>query len=543
MYGHYFEYLCTTLLAEKVRFALLISATIVISALNIVEPYIIMRIVDQIPTGIAFRSSYILFALWVGVYLVQHAILFMKLRLQAHIQYGQEKLLRERLLACWMDSEPVEHRRRHEDVAVNMSKDIERVAGVWNELLLAISWGGTLIVVSCVLALLFDVPYTIFILFCIACVVGVDALVLRKATPHNAMSRSAVAELVSIVNIAIRNIRLVQSHGYESVLLVRAESQAENIRENNRRVAPWHWLALSAGNAFELLALATVLILGSWLVVNETVSIGLLFAVVLYINLMAIAFRRVAENLLLIPQGAVSYNAIFDFLQVEKRDGDSANVDGTTESIRQLQLDAVGFSYGNNEVFLRNVSHTFEKGRLHLIVGGNGCGKTTLMGILSGYLNPSTGIVLINGKRRHDGDFYRIRDNISIVDPGHIVMEQSVRFNLLPAWSPEVFQAFLDRDANIFESAAELSELLDRDVASLSQGQQQKIGITRSLLRISDVYLLDEPTNFLDSDSIVRLMRIVEGLCMESIVIVATNNLGLFQSFADADFLVLDKHT
>lgn len=543
MYRRYFEYLCSTILAERLRFALLIIATISISGLNVVEPYVIMQVVDRVPMGITLRSSYFLLILWIGVYFIQHAILLMKFKLQAHIQHGQEKLLRRRLLICWMHSAPLEHRRFRADVTVNISKDIERVAGVWNELLLTISWGGTLIVVSCVLALLFDFRYTVFVLLCITAVVGVDILVIRRTAPHNAKSRAAVAELVSIVSIAIRNIRLVQSHGYESALVTRAETELESIREKNRRVAPWQWLAVSAGNGFELVALASVLIIGSWLIVDETISIGLLFAVVLYLNLLGIAFRRVAENLSLIPEGVVSYNAIASLLQVEKRETHSPSNHAESESIQELQLKGVHFSYDAKSVLLKNVTHSFKVGKLHLIVGGNGCGKTTLMGILSGYLNPNAGNVFINGEKRCGSEFYRYRDNISILDPNDVVMEQSVRFNLLPYWSSEVFHAFFDHDTNIFESQTELQELLDRNVTSLSQGQQQKVGITRSLLRISDVYLLDEPTNFLDNDSIKRLVEIIRRLCKEKIVIVATNSPSLFSSFTDAEFLVLDKYT
>lgn len=182
-----------------------------------------------------------------------------------------------------------------------------------------------------------------------------------------------------------------------------------------------------------------------------------------------------------------------------------------------IKLDNVNFSYGNNSV-LENLSFTVKKGEYLGIIGPNGGGKTTLLKIILGLLEPDSGTVTLFGKDHHD---FKERFRIGYV-PQRVAQAEKG----FPATVFEVVKSgrvprlgmghgFGKKDLDAVEKAmllAGVDKYRDTRVGLLSGGERQRVFIARALAGEPDVLILDEPTVGVDIGVQKKFYEFLESL-------------------------------
>jgi ABC-type multidrug transport system ATPase subunit len=151
-------------------------------------------------------------------------------------------------------------------------------------------------------------------------------------------------------------------------------------------------------------------------------------------------------------------------------------------------------------VALDGISFTSREG-VNIILGPNGAGKSTFLRCVIGLYKPSSGSVLVFGKRPYFDDEIRNRmallsDNYALYD--FLTVKQNLRFfgNLYKLNDDEIYE----KSKKILKEMDAL-KFFDRKVVELSRGTKQKIAFCKAMLNDPDVLLLDEPTAFLDASS------------------------------------------
>ena len=171
---------------------------------------------------------------------------------------------------------------------------------------------------------------------------------------------------------------------------------------------------------------------------------------------------------------------------------------------------------------LRGVEFRVRQGSVHALVGGNGCGKTTLLRCLAGVLKPQRG--------RIDNKLAASQALLP-QDPKALLVCDSVREELME-WASRC--AYDEQTAEAMAQRFGLSDQLSRHPFDLSGGQQQKLAIAKLLLAQPRLLFLDEPTKGLDPASSVDLSRIVKALVAEGkTIVLVTHDLDF--AFATAD--------
>ena len=186
-----------------------------------------------------------------------------------------------------------------------------------------------------------------------------------------------------------------------------------------------------------------------------------------------------------------------------------------------IEVQNVNKSFGEEHV-LKDVSHSFEAGKIHGIVGNNGSGKTVLMKCICGFLKPDSGTIFVGGKQvGRDTDF---PEDIGIIieTPGflpHLSGTQNLKI-----------LASLQKKANNHTIRAVLEQVgLDPDmkkpVGKYSLGMRQRLGFAQALMEDPSLLILDEPFNGLDKYGVVHIRNVIKGLRAEGkTVILASHN-------------------
>ena len=182
--------------------------------------------------------------------------------------------------------------------------------------------------------------------------------------------------------------------------------------------------------------------------------------------------------------------------------------------INTVEVRNVSKKLGDNNIF-ENVSFNLEKGKIYGLVGANGSGKSTLLKIIMS-LYKTKGRVLINGfdVRKNFSEALSkvsgIVDNVSLYD--FLTAKENLRY----------FAYLYDVD---YSKVKEILELLKFDindkriVKHFSLGMKQKLGLGVSLLKDSDVLILDEPTNGLDPKGIMELRQLLKSMKDKTIIV------------------------
>lgn len=185
-----------------------------------------------------------------------------------------------------------------------------------------------------------------------------------------------------------------------------------------------------------------------------------------------------------------------------------------------LEAKEVTYHYTEGKPVLNQVSLSFEKGKLYVILGPSGCGKTTLLSLLGGLDVPDGGEILFEGKELKEIGLERYRhEHVSFVFQN---------YNLIDYMTPEENVALTTREDPLptLQSLGLTQEEVRRNVLKLSGGQQQRVAIARALASQAPVILADEPTGNLDEATAQEITGILKSAAKQyhRCVIVVTHS-------------------
>jgi energy-coupling factor transport system ATP-binding protein len=211
-----------------------------------------------------------------------------------------------------------------------------------------------------------------------------------------------------------------------------------------------------------------------------------------------------------------------------------------------VELKQVWFKYERDgQDILRGVSLLAYPGQVLGILGGNGTGKTTMLGVMAGLLKPYRGQVAIDGRKITEfksGELYRNNLVLLPQNPKALFVHDTVREELEESVSlQKLGKEAVVREIENITAELDIRELLFRHPYDLSGGEQQKAALAKLLLLKPKVVLLDEPTKGLDAYSKEGLAKILGDLRRKGVtVILVTHDLEFAAEYADVCAMMFD---
>ena len=166
----------------------------------------------------------------------------------------------------------------------------------------------------------------------------------------------------------------------------------------------------------------------------------------------------------------------------------------------QLSLRNVCFGYGKNSV-IQDLGLDVEKGKFTTLLGASGCGKTTILRLIAGFLKPASGEILIDGKNQAGIEVNEREIGFVFQDYAlfpHMSVEQNILYGL-KLKTPLFFRKNFSDELMEIVRILGLETLLNRFPHELSGGQQQRVALARSLILRPKILLMDEPLSSLDT--------------------------------------------
>lgn len=211
-----------------------------------------------------------------------------------------------------------------------------------------------------------------------------------------------------------------------------------------------------------------------------------------------------------------------------------------------LSLNNISFAYDKSFVF-KNLSLSFEKGKMYCITGKSGAGKTTLLSVLSGLAKPTEGEILYEDNNIAVIDKYKFRSRyIGVVFQS---------FNLLTKFTA-VENVVLSMDIagvrgidkkqramELLKSVGLSEDEANRRVLLLSGGQQQRVAIARAISYDPDIILADEPTGNLDTETQNEIMEIFRRLANEGKCVILVSHSPEVAKMCDVRYVLERKKT
>ena len=190
---------------------------------------------------------------------------------------------------------------------------------------------------------------------------------------------------------------------------------------------------------------------------------------------------------------------------------------------------------------LDNISFRLEKGGIYGLLGRNGAGKSTTMNIMTGYLEPSAGDVLINGISMIDRPVEAKRHIGYLPEIPPLYIDMTVKEYLrFAAGIKGIKPARVKEEVERVVSFTGLDKVFNKLIRNLSKGYKQRVGLAYALMGFPDVIILDEPTAGVDPGQIMETRELIRSIGKDHIIIFSSHVLSEVQSLCD-HVLILRK--
>lgn len=320
------------------------------------------------------------------------------------------------------------------------------------------------------------------------------------------------SEMTSLVNEMVGNEKLVQAFSYESRAEERFDHLGDELADAEFKATFFSSLTNPSTRLINNIVYAGVAIVGSFIVISGKLTVGQLTCFLSYATQFAKPFNEISGVMTELTAALASAKRVFDLLSEEPEPYDGEYED-LLEIDGEVVLDNISFSYDKTKKLIQNLSLDVKQGQTVAIVGPTGSGKSTLINLLMRFYDIDKGYIYIDKQDVMELTRKSVRQNFGMVLQETWLKSGTIRENIAygyPDATDEEIKAaakMSHADRFIRRLPEGYDTVIGEDGGLLSGGQKQLLCITRVMLRLPPMLILDEATSSIDTRTEQRIQR------------------------------------
>ncbi len=325
-------------------------------------------------------------------------------------------------------------------------------------------------------------------------------------------------EQTAFIDEMIGNLKVVQAFNREDENIEKFDEINSRLTKASLKSIFYSSLTNPCTRFVNAIVYAAVALSGALMLVFSTplpiaFNVGLLTSLLSYANQYTKPFNEISGVVTELQNALACADRIYELIDEQPQQPDSIDAAELTDVIGNIEFNNVYFSYTADKKLIENLNIKAKAGQRIAIVGPTGCGKTTLINLLMRFYDPTDGTITVDGKDIMQVTRKSLRLNYGMVLQETWLKSGTIRENIAIGKPDATEQEIIDaakaaRSHNfIMQLANGYDTEITEDGGNLSQGQKQLLCITRIMLSLPPMLILDEATSSIDTRTEIKIQK------------------------------------
>ena len=375
----------------------------------------------------------------------------------------------------------------------------------------------------------------------------VASFIARKTYGMFKLQTQTRGEQTALINEMLSNQKVVQSFNREEAVIEQFDEVNGRLKECSLKATFFSSLVNPSTRVVNNIVYAGVALTGGLSVISGGLTIGQLTIFLSYANQYTKPFNEISGVVTELQNALACADRVFGIIEEKPEIPDAADAVELKEAKGVVELKDVSFSYVPEKKLIENLNLSVKPGQRIAIVGPTGCGKTTLINLIMRFYDVNSGEISVDGNPIKKLTRRSLRKNYGMVLQDTWLKKGTIRDNIIvgkpDATDEEIIEAAKKSHAHSFIRRLPMgydTEIAE-DGGSLSGGQKQLLCITRVMLSLPPMLILDEATSSIDTRTELKIRKAFDTMMEGRTSFVVAHRLSTIKN-ADVILVMKDGH-